>query len=75
MSQSTRNVLVIGGTAIAGGAAGSWLGARLAATRGLQLGPWGVVAGALVGALAGSMLSGYMPEDDTAAALVKSEDD
>jgi len=57
MEQSTRNTLVVGGSAIAGGWSGSWAVARLATTLGLRLGPWGAVAGAVIGALAGAALS------------------
>ena len=74
MTQSTRNALVIGGSAVAGGAAGAWVGARLAASRGLQLGPWGIVAGVLVGALAGSLLSNAGVGDLEAAAQSTLED-
>ena len=57
MDQSTKRALIIGSTAVAGGAGGSWLTAKLGTTFGFRFGPWGVVAGALIGALAGAALS------------------
>lgn len=58
MQQATQKALIVGGTALAGGAAGKWAASRLATSFGMQLGPWGPVLGVLIGALAGSMLSG-----------------
>lgn len=57
MEQSTKNTLVVGGSAIAGGWGGSWAVTRLATNLGLHLGPWGAIAGAVIGALAGAALS------------------
>lgn len=57
MQQTTQKALIIGGTCIAGGAAGNWAAGRLATSFGMQLGPWGPVIGVVIGALAGSLLS------------------
>jgi phage tail tape-measure protein len=57
VNTTTTNTLVIGGSTVAGGALGSWASARLGAAYGLRLGPWGMVAGALVGTLVGMALS------------------
>ena len=57
MQQTTQKALIVGGTALAGGVVGKWAAARLATSFGMQLGPWGPVLGALIGAFAGSMLS------------------
>ena len=57
MEQSMKNALVIGGTTVAGGWGGSWAVNRLATRFGLSLGPWGAVAGAVIGALAAAALS------------------
>ena len=63
MQQTTQKALIIGGTSIAGGAAGNWAASRLATSFGMQLGPWGPLIGALVGALAGSLLSSRLAEE------------
>lgn len=57
MDKSSKNALVIWAATIAGGAGGSWATTKLGARFGLSLGPWGVVAGALIGAVAGAALS------------------
>jgi hypothetical protein len=57
MDEQTRDSLVMWGSAIAGGAGGAWAVTRLGATMGRQFGPWGMVAGALVGAVAAAALS------------------
>ena len=49
MDKSTKNALLIWAATIAGGAGGSWASTRMGATLGLRLGPWGAVAGALIG--------------------------
>ena len=58
MNRTTWNALLIGGSTLAGGVAGSWATARAGANFGCQLGPWGVVAGAVFGVLIGSALAG-----------------
>lgn len=57
MDKSTKNALLIWAATIAGGAGGSWVSTRMGATIGLRLGPWGAVAGALIGSVAGATLS------------------
>lgn len=57
MDKSTKNALLIWAATIAGGAGGSWASTRMGATLGLRLGPWGAVAGALIGSVAGATLS------------------
>ena len=57
MNKRTWNALLIGGSTLAGGVAGSWLTSRAALSMGCNLGPWGVVGGAVVGALIGAALS------------------
>ena len=71
MDKSTKNALLIWAATIAGGAGGSWASTRMGATLGLRLGPWGAVAGALIGSVAGATLSKRllgdvetMPEDE-----------
>jgi len=57
MDKSKKNALLIWAATIAGGAGGSWASTRMGATLGLRLGPWGAVAGALIGSVAGATLS------------------
>jgi hypothetical protein len=66
MDKTTMNAVIIGGSAVAGGALGAWAGAKLGATYGLRAGPWGAVAGAVVGALAGAALTNRMGSQDEA---------
>jgi len=68
MDKSTKTALLIWAATIAGGAGGSWATTRAGATLGLRLGPWGAVAGALVGAVAGATLSKRMLDDSDAMA-------
>ena len=56
MDKDKQNALLIGGSTVAGGALGAWAGAKLGATYGLRLGPWGVIAGSIIGTLAGATL-------------------
>ncbi|MEA3410237.1 MAG: hypothetical protein U9R74_01705 [Pseudomonadota bacterium] len=67
-------VLVAGACAAAGGAGGSWVSARIGASYGYRLGPWGVVAGAVVGALAGAALASMIPNDPQAALQAEEEE-
>jgi uncharacterized protein YcfJ len=60
MDKTTMNALVVSGSAVAGGVLGRWAGAKLGATYGMRAGPWGVVAGALLGALAGNAINAAM---------------
>lgn len=62
MQQSTQRALIIGGTSLVGGVAGKWAAGRIATNFGTQLGPWGPVIGALLGAVVGSMLSNQAAE-------------
>ncbi len=75
MSKGITDSLVIGGAALAGGAAGVWMGARLGSAYGLRLGPWAAVAGAVLGAMAGAALSDTVPGDlqELAAGLESEE--
>jgi len=63
MDKSSKNALLIWAATIAGGAGGSWATTRMGASLGLRLGPWGAVAGALIGAVAGATLSKRMLGD------------
>ncbi len=63
MQQSTQKALIIGGTSLVGGVAGKWAAGRVATNFGTQLGPWGPVVGALLGAIVGSLLSNQAPAD------------
>ena len=67
MENNTKNMLVLGGAAIAGGWSGSWATGRLGAALGLSLGPWGAAAGAVIGALLGTTLAKSMLGVDTEA--------
>ena len=62
MDKSSKNALLIWAATIAGGAGGSWATTKAGASFGLRLGPWGMVAGALLGAMAGATLSKRMLE-------------
>ena len=64
MQQSTQRALIIGGTSLVGGVAGKWAAGRIATNFGMQLGPWGPVLGALLGAIAGSLLSNQAVAED-----------
>jgi len=56
MTKSKLMYLFIGGTTAVGGATGSWLTTKLALTYGRHLGAWGVVTGAVLGAVGGAAL-------------------
>lgn len=74
MDKNLLKALMVGGGAAAGGAGGSWAAARLGATYGYRLGPWGIVAGAVLGALAGAALTKTLAGDDAAAADIAPEE-
>ena len=57
MEKNTQDALTMWAGTIAGGAAGWWATGKLGARFGLAIGPWGAVAGGLIGALAGAALS------------------
>ena len=57
MEKNTQDALVLWAGTLAGGAGGWLTVAKLAAKYGMNIGPWGAVAGGLVGALAGATLS------------------
>ncbi len=61
MDKNLVKALAVGGSALAGGAAGSWATTKVLATYGYRLGPWGMVAGAVLGALAATALTKGMP--------------
>mgnify|MGYP006974247110 CR=1 FL=1 len=67
MEKTSLKVLMVGCSAVAGGAVGAWAGVKLGATYGLRAGPWGVIAGALVGAYAGAKLTGMLHQGVTTA--------
>lgn len=60
MDTNVKNSLLMAGSAIAGGAGGSWAATRLGAALGLSLGPWGSAAGAMLGAMASTALARKM---------------
>jgi len=64
MDKTTMNALTIAGSTIAGGALGTWAGAKLGANYGLRAGPWGALAGALVGALVGAALTNVLSQSE-----------
>ena len=57
MTKRTWNALMIGGSTLAGGVLGNWAGSRATLAFGCNFGPWGVAAGAVVGALIGTLLA------------------
>ena len=57
MEKNTQDALVVWAGTLAGGAGGWWTVAKLGAKYGMNIGPWGAVAGGLVGAMAGATLS------------------
>jgi outer membrane lipoprotein SlyB len=63
MSKDITDPLVVGGAALAGGAAGVWAGAKMGTVYGMRLGPWAAVAGAVIGAMVGAALSHAVPGD------------
>jgi uncharacterized protein YcfJ len=69
MKNIASNVLVVGGSAIATGALGAWAGAKLGSRYGFKAGPWGVVAGTVLGALAGAWLKSAGKGDPAAAEI------
>ena len=74
MNESSVNTLMIGGTALAGGVAGTWAGAKLGATYGLRLGPWAAVTGAVLGALACAALTNRMGGAMEEAAVLEADE-
>ena len=69
MKKIASNVMVIGGSAIAGGALGAWAGAKLSSRYGPRAVPLGVVAGTVLGAAAGAWLQGAGKADPAAAEI------
>jgi hypothetical protein len=67
MDNNVKNMLVLGGAAIAGGWGGSWASSRLGAALGLTLGPWGTAGGAIIGSLLATYLAKNMAGIDTPA--------
>ncbi len=67
MENNTKNMLVLGGAAIAGGWGGSWAAARLGASFGIALGPWGSAAGGMLGAMLGTAVAKNLLGVDTQA--------
>ncbi len=69
MKKIETNVVVIGGSAIAGGALGAWAGAKLSSRYGSTAVPWGVIAGILLGVAAGVWLKGAGTGDRATAEI------
>ena len=69
MVKTKMSPLVIGGSASAGGAVGAWAGAKLGERYGLRAGPWGIVAGALLGTIVGAKLAGMLNKSDITGEL------
>ena len=63
MARTRLMYLFIGGTTAVGGASGSWMTAKIAASYGRHLGAWGVIAGAVIGAVGGVALYNMIRED------------
>ena len=57
MDKNTQDALMVWAGTLAGGAGGWWTVAKLGARFGMNVGPWGTIAGGLLGALAGAALS------------------
>ena len=57
MEKNTQDALMVWAGTLAGGAGGWWTVAKLGARFGMNIGPWGSIAGGLLGALAGATLS------------------
>jgi len=57
MDNNTKNMLVLGGAALAGGWGGSWAATKLGAHLGYRFGPWGAAAGAMAGSLLGTTIA------------------
>ena len=74
MDQYSKDSLVVwAGTIV--GAAGGWLGSsRLAAAYAVNLGPWGKIAGGLLGAVAGAMLTKKIVSDQEAMPPIEIEE-
>jgi hypothetical protein len=58
MDKNTQNALIVWASTAAGGAGGWWAAARMGASYGLRLGPWGAVAGAVAAAVLSKKLLG-----------------
>ena len=56
VDKKSQDAFIVWAAAIAGGAGGWWAGARIGASMGLRLSPWGAVAGAVTGAVLSKML-------------------
>ena len=56
VDKKSQNALIVWAAAIAGGAGGWWAGARVGASMGLHLSPWGAAAGAVAGAMLSKMI-------------------
>ncbi len=63
MTKNRLMYMFIGGTTAVGGASGSWMTAKIAASYGRNLGAWGVIAGAVLGAVGGVALYSMIRED------------
>lgn len=63
MDQNSKDSLMIWAGTILGAAGGWWGATRLAARYAVPLGAWGVLAGGVVGAIAGSVLTKKIVND------------
>ena len=68
VDEKSQNALIVWAAAIAGGAGGWWAGARVGASLGMRLSPWGAAAGAVAGAVLSKMvLDGQLELPQTAS--------
>ena len=56
MDEAKAKAVMLGGSVVAGGALGAWAGAKLGAAYGFKNGPLVVIAGTVLGTIAGAML-------------------
>jgi len=63
MNQNSKDSLVIWAGTILGATGGWWGSSRLAAAYAVPLGTWGVLAGGLIGAVAGATLTKMIVTD------------
>ncbi len=63
MTKNKLMYLFIGGSTAVGGLGGAVASAKIAATYARHLGAWGVVTGAVLGAVGGAMLFDMIRED------------
>ena len=69
MDNNTKNMLVLGGAAVAGGWGGSWAAAQVGARLGVNLGPWGAAVGAMIGSMLGTSIAKKIIQTQTVPGL------